>query len=337
MTRSAYILPMNINSVSNDKPRRILFLVYDGFAMLDIGGPSSVFDMANDQTGRELYEVEIISLQGGLIRSKSGIEVMSIRTDAITLTRSDTVLITGADRLAIKNAVAQTAHKPWLMKALDICERLGSICTGSFILAAFGLLDKKNAVTHWAGCEIMARYYAKIRVDPDALYVIDGSLWTSAGGTSGVDMTLAMLARDHGPALMRLVAKFLVVYAHRPGNQSQFSTALAAQSRGDGSFADIIAGLDSRLHEDIRVADLAQDAGMSERSFYRKFTKIIGVSPAKFIETLRLEKACQLLEDGAAVKSVAGAVGFKSQSGFRNAFETRYALTPSLHRQMHAG
>jgi transcriptional regulator GlxA family with amidase domain len=210
------------------------------------------------------------------------------------------------------------------------------VCTGTFLLAAAGLLSGRRAATHWAGAAHLGANFKETIVDSNTIYVVDGRLWTSAGGTTGIDMALAMLELDHGTRLMGRVAKQLVVYAHRPGHQSQFSSILDAQSVANGSFADLVIWLKNKIGESIKVSDMAKHVGMSERTFHRKFTSTIGVTPYKFLERMCLDRAKHYLEANISVKSVAVRVGFKSESAFRNAFRAHFGITPTHHARMHA-
>ncbi|MBC2777281.1 GlxA family transcriptional regulator [Parasphingopyxis marina] len=314
--------------------RGIIFYIYDGFELLDLSGPASVFSMADSLGGGGAYFVETVSAQGGMVRSGSGLSVSSLSLRERPVRNIDTVLAVGAMPQGLMAAMACEASRVWMQRACGIAERFGSICSGAFILAEAGLLDGHRVATHWEGCRQLAKAYPRIDVDPDALYVQQGKLWTSAGVTTGIDMALAMVEKDHGPVLKAAVAKALVVYAHRPGNQSQFSAVLEAQTAATG-FSDLGAWIEERLDRPIRVEEMARQAGMSERTFYRRFTQRTGMTPSKYLETLRLDRARQMLEAGRPVKTVAHAVGFASEGGFRAAFEARYDLAPSLHRVVH--
>jgi len=317
------------------KRRRILFLVYDGFELLDMSGPMSVFSTANAMAGQGVYEIEVVSTEGGAVRSVSGANILSKACGEITLAAHDTVLVVGALKVDLVKACAERVMKKWLRQAARKAERFGSICTGAFVLASAGLLAGKKATTHWSGCQPMGALYPQVALQPDALYVVDGSAWTSAGVTTGIDMALAMIEVDLGADMVGQIARHLIVYAHRPGNQSQFSVLLDAQIAAAGTFSGVVTWVQERLDCSIRVADMAEFVGMSERTFYRKFTDHMGFTPSKFIENARLEKAKGLLEAKVPVKVVVHAVGFKSEAGFRSAFEAKYAVTPSLHRLIH--
>lgn len=322
-------------------PRRILFLVYKGFEVLDLGGPLSVFDTANRvlrATGAPAaYETRVIALAGGLVATGAGLGVAAEPARSVRLGARDTLLVMGAQGRELVRARKEGAVARWLARAAPRAARFGSVCTGAFHLADAGLLDGRRAATHWEGAPFLARAHPAVRVEADALFVVDGPAWTSAGAATGVDMALAMVAADVDAAVMTQVARQLVVYACRPGHQSQFSDVLRAQTAGAGAFTDVVAWAEARLDAPLKVADLARRAGMSERTFARKFAEATGTTPAKHIERARLEKARQLLEAGEAVKRVFRAVGFRSEAAFRAAFAERFGLTPSLHRRLHGG
>ncbi len=328
MTIFVYILPM-------PQTRRAVFIAYEGFELLDLSGPAAVFSTANALEGKSLYHVVVASPPGGAVASSCGLAVSTSRCRNLSIGASDTVLATGAYEHSLIAATANRAIAKILRDASKRAERYGSICTGAFLLATTGLLAGKRVATHWAVCAHLGAAFKEAIVEPNALYVVDKRLWTSAGVTTGIDMALAMLERDHGKRLMGKVAQQLVVYAHRPGHQSQFSAVLAAQSAADGSFSDMAIWLESKVGESIKVADIAKQAGMSERTFHRKFTTATGVTPSRFMEGLRLERAKRYLEANEPVKSVAARVGYQSESAFRLAFRARFGVTPTHHARMH--
>lgn len=315
--------------------RRILFLVYDGFEILDMAGPASVFSAANTLSGRALYDVEAVSM-AARASSSGGMAMLTTPLSSVQLSGQDTVLVAGAGEEPLQRAADEKAHHSFLQAAATSVERYGSVCSGAFILAAAGLLAGRRATTHWIACEAFRSLFAEVTLEPDALYVNDGRLWTSAGVTTGIDMALAMLALDHGAALMGQVAKYLVVYAHRPGHQSQFSGVIDAQTGHQGAFADLITWLGERLDQPLTMAEISRQAGMSERTLWRRFTAATGKTPAQCLEDLRLDRARLALEAGDPVKVVAGRVGFRSEAAFRTFFTRRIGVTPSHYATMNA-
>lgn len=318
-----------------ENEQKIVLVVYEGFELLDMAGPASVFNMADKVCGGDAYRITLASVRGDQITSNSGISVQTRPFSTLCLGTPHTVLVVGADEGALNAAQADIDLLEFMKQARARAGRYGSVCTGAFVAAAAGLMEGRCATTHWRDANRLRQSFPTVQVDADRLYINEGRLWSSAGISSGLDMALAMVEQDHGPAIRSRVAKRLVVYAHRPGTQSQFSAILETQAAVDDRFADVMDWTVDHLAEPIGVCDMARRTGMSERSFYRRFAQAVGTTPSRFLENARLEKARQLLEAGASVKAVPAQVGFKSESGFRAAFEARYKVTPSHHRLMH--
>lgn len=290
-----------------------------------------MFGAANEGRDRPFYDVRIVSPDGGAVTTNCGVAVMSNPIGG----RPDTLLIAGGSR-GLKAALAREDVLAWLRKAAPKAKRFGSVCTGAFMLAAAGLLDGKRVATHWASCERLADRFPALTVDADALYVVDGKVWTSAGVTTGIDMALALVEADLGAATANLIARHFVLYARRPGYQSQFSPLLQAQTNADAPFAALIDWMQDNLDKPLDVPALAQRAGLSERSFYRKFTDATGKTPAHFVEGLRLDAARTLLAKGLPLKAIAGRVGLRSSARLGQAFERRFGMAPSIFREIHA-
>jgi len=327
-TTTAYIPPMPTR-------RRIVFLAYDGFELLDLSGPAAVFSSADMLAGRARYAIVVAAPGGGPVRASCGVEVQASACESLRFGATDTVLALGAHETPLRAAIADPRVAGALRRAATRAERYGSICTGAFLLAAAGLLEGRRAATHWRGTAALRGFAAATTVEADALYVRDGRLWTSAGVSTGIDMALAMLERDLGARTMGEVAKELVLYAHRPGHQSQFSRLVDVQSAADGAFADVVAWMAKQLDRPLRVADMAARAGMSERTFQRRFAQAASMAPAKYFEHLRLDAAKRHLEAGRPSKAVAAQVGFRSESAFRAAFAAAFGVTPAHHGRMH--
>jgi transcriptional regulator GlxA family with amidase domain len=318
----------------------IVFFIYPGFELLDMAGPASVFDGANyvlSQSGKpQFYSVDLVSTKGGPVTSSSGVAVHSLRPSELARRKIDTLLIAGAHRERLLPVLADPGLRTWLPQFLAKVPRIGSVCSGAFMLAAFGQLDGRRAATHWRACAPLAATFPAVTVDSDALYVVDGRIWTSAGVTTGIDMALAMIAHDLDSTIAGEVAKGLVLYARRPGFQSQFSPLLQAQANADNLFADLIAWIQTHLDAVLDVPALAARAGFSERTFYRKFVAATGETPAYFVETARVEAARMLLSRGTSLKSVAVQVGLAPTARFVEAFERRFGVAPGLFRELHA-
>ena len=314
---------------------RVVLWVYEGFELLDMAGPASAFKTADKYIADARYDVHVVSLQGGQVESDAGISVDTDAAERVPVGRTTTLLIVGGDAQAIGRATSSAELLKAFRTRASRAGRMGSVCSGAFLLAAAGLLEGRRAATHWAGTARLDAAFPGVTVDPDALYVEDGPVWTSAGVTAGIDMALAMIERDVGPHAMGVVAKRLVVYARRPGHQSQFSALLEAQSRQQRPLQDVLEWLDRHPGARATTRALARRAAMSERNFHRRFHEALGVTPAKYVETLRLDRAKAMLEAGESVKSTAAALGFRSEAGFRARFSRRFGVPPSFHRAVH--
>jgi transcriptional regulator GlxA family with amidase domain len=215
----------------------------------------------------------------------------------------------------------------WARDRAARARRIASVCSGAFLLAEAGLLDGRRAVTHWHRCDEFAGRYPRVRLERDPIFLRDGSLWTSAGVTAGIDLALAMVEEDHGHALALAIARELVVYLKRPGGQSQFSAPLKLQACDD-RFADLHAWISTNLARPLTLDRLADHAGMSLRSFARHYRQRTGRTPAATVEILRLEKAQELLETGTSVESAARKCGFGSPETMRRVFQRRLGIGP---------
>jgi len=314
----------------------LALFVFDGFQILDATGPAAVFAAANDACGEVFYDVVLVSAKGGEVASST---VARLCTQALEQVKPETVdilLVAGGDEEALLRLAADDSVGAWVRQACASARRYGSICTGVFLLADLGLVDGRRVATHWSACSELAASYPQLEVDADALYVEDGQVWTSAGVTTGIDMCLAMVERDLGSAVANRIAQRLVLYARRPGYQSQFSPVLSAQVRAGAPFAPLIEWMTNHLSEPLDVPQLAARMAMSERTFYRKFTSAMGDTPARFVEVLRLDRVRQLLETDKTLKEIAAQTGFSGAAQLSKAFERRFGVTPQLFRETHA-
>jgi transcriptional regulator GlxA family with amidase domain len=319
--------------------RQVALLAFDGVQVLDVTGPAAVFGAANDAavhlTGRPFYRLHILSPQGGHVTSNCGLALVTAPLAGLKPGALDTVLVAGGSKRGLQALAQDAAAQAWLRRACARARRYGSVCTGAFALAACGLLDGKRVATHWEATDILGRTYPDVEVDANALYVEDGRTWTSAGVTTGIDMCLALVARDLGDAVANAIARRLVLYARRPGYQSQFSTVLVAQEKADAPFAALVDWIRAHLDDVLDVASLAARAGMSPRTFHRRFTDALGETPARFVETLRLDHARGLLQTTLALKSVAAQTGYPTPAQLSKAFARRFGVSPGLFRAMH--
>ncbi|MFJ1470463.1 GlxA family transcriptional regulator [Massilia orientalis] len=316
--------------------RQVALITFDDVQVLDVTGPAAVFGAANDAAGHAFYRVHILSPQGGPVTSNCGLAVVTRPLASVKPGAMDTVLVAGSSRRSLQALAQDRDAQAWLQRACARARRYGSVCTGAFALAACGLLDGKRVATHWEATDILGRRHPAVDVDANALYVEDGRVWTSAGVTTGIDMCLALVARDLGDAVANAIARRLVLYARRPGYQSQFSTVLAAQEKADSPFARLVDWIRTHLDGELDVASLAERAGMSPRTFHRRFTDALGETPARFVETLRLDHARTLLQTSMALKTVATQTGYATAGQLSKAFARRFGVSPGLFRAMHA-
>ncbi len=307
---------------------RVLLVAFSGAQTLDITGPAEVFAAASRQRGEPTYGVVLASSAGRRIRTTCGFDVRTVPLGRMRIRPRDTVLVSGGEEDAIVRAVADKHLLRWLVHASRVARRIGSVCSGAFILAAAGLLDGRRVATHWSACDKLARLRPATRVDRNAIFVRDGRIWTSAGVTTGIDMALAMVEEDFDRALADRIAARLVLYARRPGFQSQFSEALLAQAEAGDPFGAVMAIARTRLR-DLDVRRLAKIAGLSERTLHRRCLANMGLTPAKLVERLRVEHARILLATTARpLKAVAHQSGFSTCERMRHAFERELGVKP---------
>jgi len=329
MTITDYILPM-------PEPQTIHFATFAGAELLDVAGPAAVFTAANQVAGACLYRVDVVALSAGPVSHDGGLALAARPLDALNAGREDTLLVVGGYENALRSALKNAELLRALRQAASNCGRIGSVCSGTFLLAAASVITNQRVATHWRGCAELAERFPALTVDPDALYVRDGRFWTSAGVATGIDLALAMIQADHGRALKTRVARELVVYAHRPGHQSQFSDVLDAQSRADDRYSNLIDWLLQRLDQPVKIADMAEYCGQSERTFHRRFSETTGIPPSRYVEILRMNYGRDLLEAGTPVKQAAGRCGFRSEAAFRTAFRQHFGVSPGQHARMQA-
>jgi transcriptional regulator GlxA family with amidase domain len=310
--------------------QRVVIVTFDSVQILDVTGPLEVFSTATRLVLPAQYDVELVSVSGGMVWSTSGMEFHTSRMDEIH-GELDTLMVAGGRDM--ETVSADTEMLARLRRLATLSRRVSSVCSGAFLLAAAGLLDGRRAVTHWAECHRLSRSYPEVDVDPDAIYVHDGNVWTSAGVTAGIDLTLALVAEDHGRKAAAAVARQLVVYLRRSGGQSQFSALLAAQDADSQPIQDLLAWLPEHLTQDLSIPKLALLTNLSERHFSRLFKAEVGVGPGEHIEALRLESACRLIESThLTIEQVASTCGFGAVETMNRAFRRRLGTTPMQHR-----
>lgn len=317
------------------EPLHVAILTFPRCQVLDVTGPAMVFEAGNDAVGHPHYRIHILSAQGGTVQTSSAVALVTRPVTELPPLSVDTLLVAGGDDCGLKGLVADPAVREWAVRASKGARRYGSICTGTFALAHFGLLEGSRVATHWSACTALAEQCPDVDVDTNALFVNDGRLWTSAGVTTGIDMSLEMVAADLGNAVANVIAKRLVLYARRPGYQSQFSPVLSAQSHADAPFAALIHWMRENLAKELDVPRLAEKVAMSERTFLRRFTKSVGETPAHFVETLRLDQTRNLLAAGMSLKDIAARTGYSTGAQLSKAFDRRFGMTPLLFRELH--
>jgi len=320
--------------------RHVAILTYPGGQTLDVTGPFEVFATANRfapaTTGRETaaapaYSIEVLAPQAGPVAMHSGLELVAARGYGAVRGPLDTLIVAGGDA---RRAAQDARLLRWLTRLEPRVRRLASVCTGAFILAAAGILDGRTVATHWASTAALARRYPRVSVDADALFVRDGHVYTSAGVTAGMDLALALVEDDLGRGVALNVARQLVLFLKRPGGQSQFSTHLAAQMIDQGPLRDLPEWILANLEADLSVEALASHAGMSPRNFARVFTQRTGVTPAKFVERARVERARHRLEDSELpVDVIAADCGFGSAERMRRTFHRHLQVVPNDYRK----
>jgi transcriptional regulator GlxA family with amidase domain len=313
--------------------RLIEVLAYPAVQLLDVTGPLQVFASANALMAKagnaEPYEVRIVARDGLTVETSAGVGLAVHPLPAIDAA-VDTLVIPGGD--GVSAAAADGILVDWVRRRAGQARRTASVCTGAFLLAATGVLDGRRAVTHWEFCAELARRFASVRVESDPIFVRDGSLWTSAGVTSGIDLALALVEEDLGRAAALAVARYLVVFFKRPGGQAQFSEILSLQTTDD-RFSALHDWISNHLAGDLSLPTLARRAGMSERSFSRHYADATGLTPARAIERLRIEGARHLLsETRLPIKRISQRCGFGSEETMRRSFLRLLATTPQDYR-----
>ncbi|HEY8039090.1 MAG TPA: GlxA family transcriptional regulator [Polyangiaceae bacterium] len=316
----------------------VAIVVYDDMQSLDAVGPLEVFARTTRLLEQEprptlgpLYDVELVAVRRGPVRASSGLTLVAARALRQLGKSVDTVLVVGGR--GANDACRDRALLTQLRRLEKRTRRFGSVCTGALVLGAAGLLEGRRATTHWRHAAELAARFPSVKVDPDAIYVKDGHLYTSAGVTAGIDLALALVEEDHGREVALGVARELVVFARRPGGQSQFSVQLAGQAEERKLRAGqrwMIAHPDA----DLSIQASARRCGMSVRHFGRVFAREVGETPAAWVEAMRVERARELLEESErSVEAIAADCGFGSPETMRRAFLRRVRVSPRSYRE----
>jgi transcriptional regulator GlxA family with amidase domain len=317
------------------RSRNVVLVVFDDLQLLDLAGPVEVLRTATRLGAEPPYETQVATPDGQPVRSESGVQIgadASLVELAVGSARIDTlVVVGGAGTRTVRHDACFLAD---LAALADRTRRVTAVCTGSWLLAEAGLLDGHRATTHWASCDALGERFPTVAVEPDRIYVRDRDRWTSAGVTAGIDLFLAIVEADHGADLAHQVAGWLVVFARRPGGQSQFSAQLRAQPASEPAIAELQRWLPGHLTADLSVEALARRGGMSPRTFARAFVRETGTTPAAFVEELRVEAAQHLLETtDLTVAAIAARVGIHHAETLHRAVRRRLGTTPDRYRQ----
>jgi transcriptional regulator GlxA family with amidase domain len=326
--------PSVVRAPRSQAPRLVEVLAFPDVQLLDVTGPLQVFATANEHVvrggGAPPYALKVVAKEAGQVTASAGLQITTSVLPRAGATL-DTLIVAGGP--GVDRAAADQALCAWLQQRAPRARRIASVCTGAFLLGASGVLDGRRAVTHWSYCDELARRYPSVRVEPDPIFVHDGPVWTSAGVTSGIDLALALVEEDLGRDIALSVARYLVVFLKRPGGQAQFSEALSLQT-AESEFGALHRWIEQHLADDLSLARLARQAGMSERSFSRHYAGATGQTPLRAIERLRVEAARRLLsETRQPVKRIAQRCGFGSEETMRRSFWRVLAATPSDYRR----
>ncbi|WP_198384250.1 GlxA family transcriptional regulator [Roseomonas sp. KE2513] len=296
-------------------PSVVAILAFDGVQPIDFSGPAQAFVTANEEGANPSYAVQVVGPSPGKVMTAAGFEIVM---NAFPSGLISTLVIPGGPGVY---ALRQDAG--WMTFLATVAKRASrvcSVCTGAFLAAAAGLLDGRRAVTHWRSCARLAADYPAVMVDGRPLFIEDGPVWTTAGVTAGIDLTLALIERDHGAALAARVARRLVVPMRRAGGQKQFSNVLALQNKGSAPFDALLQAIAAEPSRRWSVQEMAAVAGQSPRNFHRRFVAATGTTPARAVESVRAELAETLLRSqGLRVKDAASISGFGSGVRMRRA------------------
>lgn len=315
--------------------RDVLIVVAENGLLLEPAGIADILNTANELAPAEAprYELSVATAQDRRVaRGRSGLELLTdYRLAGLRPSeRRDTIIVTGRGASEEERA----AIAAWFAAAAPHARRVVSICSGAFVLAQAGLLDGRRATTHWKTLAELESRFPEVEVQKGPIYVRDGKFWTSAGASSGFDLSLALVEEDLGFPTAKAVAQHLVMYLRRPGGQSQFSRYLAAQASSEGPIGELQSWAMEHLSSDLSVEALAGKAAMSPRNFARVFARETGTTPARFVEDIRMEAARQRLEAGReTIEEVAAACGLGSSLSLRRAFERELGVSPSEYRE----
>jgi transcriptional regulator GlxA family with amidase domain len=317
--------------------RCIAIVIYPGVSLLDLGGPLEAFRVASEFGGARSrgmnYRCSVVSSRGGPVLTADGVPLISESIRSLDRSEIDTLIVPGA--FLVEDVTRDVELIAWVAKRAPKCRRVCSVCVGSFMLAAAGILHGRRAATHWMHAPLLAQQHPNVTVEPDATFVRDGRVWSSAGVTTGIDLALALIEEDCGRATAISVARMLVVYLKRAGGQSQYSALLAAQAESESDrFSELERWIAENLEADLSIESLAERAHMSPRNFARVYAQKRGRTPAKAVEAIRLDAARRRLEEtDERIEAIAEQCGYSGEEQMRVAFLRVLKIPPREYRK----
>lgn len=316
------------------KSHVVVLLAYDQMNLLDMTGPLQAMATASRRCsalGPQLYQTVVASVDGGVITTGAGLGVVTVALATLDTVEIDTLIAPGGCKG--EEFFAPPALVQWVARRASTVRRLCSVCTGAFILAAAGQLHGRRVTTHWDWTARFRDQYPDIEIDADKIFIRDGAVWTSAGVSAGIDLTLALIEDDFGHQVAIETARQLVMFIKRSGGQSQFSVPLAAQSTKSNRFAELHAWIAANLGDNLSAERLAERCGLAPRTFARAYLREVGRTPSKTVEAMRLEAACRTLEESdLPLKSIGLAVGFPDERNLRRVFQRQLGVSPAEYR-----
>lgn len=312
--------------------RHVVLVVFDGVEPIDVAAPASALSKASEYIP-DAYRLTIASPCGGNVRTNAGLVIAATESLEDVTTPIDTLIIAGGDEPALRAAIVEQGVGAWVARRAPAVRRVASVCTGAFALAAAGILDGRPCTTHRNACETLQSMFPKARVLNDPIYVRDENLWTSAGVTTGLDMTLAMVAADLGQPVAIEIARNLSVHMMRGSADSQESRTLAAQAQATPRMQNLVTWIMRNLTGNLSVEALAHRALMSPRNLARAFSAETGSTPAAFVTRARVDHAATLLlQTDWPQEKVSSESGFRSVDAFQRAFGRERGCTPESYR-----
>ena len=315
---------------------RVAIVAYEGVSLLDLAGPLEALRVASthpNHIGSSLiYECSVHSVHGGLVMTADGVGIATEPLTALAGHAIDTLIVPGACN--VDDVLRDRDLIDWVRHRASDCRRVCSVCVGAFLLAEAGVLNGRRVVTHWMHCGRLSSSYPEITVEPDAIYIRDGAIWSSAGVTTGIDLALALIEQDCGRTVAMHVARVLVVYLRRMGGQSQYSALLAAQvESASDAFTELERWIAEHLADDLSVERLAERAAMSPRNFARRYTETRRRTPARAVESIRVDAARRALEEtDDRIDAIARRCGFSNEEQLRGAFARHVGIPPRAYR-----